>query len=61
MKRKLQLKKEMLRTLSAEHLEQVAGGSNNGTLDGCDALAPNVFCLLPRPIYPLPTYPFRKL
>jgi len=35
MKRKLQLKKETLRTLSAEHLQQVASGS--GSYDGCDA------------------------
>jgi len=35
MKRKLQLRKETLRTLSAEHLQQVASGS--GSYDGCDA------------------------
>jgi len=35
MKRKLQLKKETLRTLSAEHLQQVASGS--ASYDGCDA------------------------
>jgi hypothetical protein len=34
MKRKLQLKKETLRTLSAEHLQQVAGGTMS---DWCDA------------------------
>jgi len=34
MKRKLQLKKETLRTLSTEHLQQVAGGSS---YEGCDA------------------------
>ena len=37
MKRKLHLTKETLRTLSVEHLEQVAGGTNNGTMEGCDA------------------------
>jgi len=35
MKRKLQLKKETLRTLSADHLQQVAGGTASN--DGCDA------------------------
>ena len=37
MKRKLQLKKETLRTLSAEHLQQVASGSAGASYDTCDA------------------------
>lgn len=57
MKRKLELNKVTLKTLSSESLEQVAGGTDNGTLDACDALNPLCGAQRRPPIYPLPIYP----
>lgn len=56
MKRRLQLKKETLKTLSADHLEQVAGGSYNDSVQTCDA--PDYLMGVARQlINTLPVYP----